>query len=409
MNNHQWLEIENAREAAVKVLMNNMHGPCRGLPKTSAWGYYQPYTRDMMICSLGFLLSGRQELIDSLRQMLEVAARNQTSLGHITSLIHDPEDRGASDCTPLFLLGAGLYRQFTNQPDFISPAVQKALTWMMYQSPNDRVLVSQLPTSDWRDEQWVLGYGLFVNTILYACLRLFDHDGRAEQLLWEMNHFTINDHEKCGHVHEGLLLKRKPYYAMWSYKIFRSERFDLLGNSLAILTGMASLSRSRSILAWIEAECRALKEQNKLAVDLCPNLFPYIQPEDPDWQPRYDEFNRPGDYHNGGIWPFIAGFHIAALVAAGRMRMASRKLIALTELIKQKTHPKIEYGFNEWHNAFTGSPCGQDWQSWSAAMYIYAVECVKTGSTPFFDRIRIASGWKDVEKWLQRSIQHAVT
>ena len=42
---------------------------------------------------------------------------------------------------------------------------------MQYQSPDDRVMVSQLPTSDWRDEQWVMGYGLYVNTLVYAYLR----------------------------------------------------------------------------------------------------------------------------------------------------------------------------------------------------------------------------------------------
>jgi hypothetical protein len=38
--------------------------------------------------------------------------------------------------------------------------------------PDDRVMVAQLPTSDWRDEQYVMGYGLYVNMIVYAYLRL---------------------------------------------------------------------------------------------------------------------------------------------------------------------------------------------------------------------------------------------
>ena len=37
-----------------------------------------------------------------------------------------------------------------------------------------------------------------------------------------------------------------------------------------------------------------------------------------------------------------------------------------------------------------GKPRGQDWQTWSAAMYLYATECVATGRTPFFDEIRDA-------------------
>ena len=32
-------------------------------------------------------------------------------------------------------------------------------------------MVAQQPTSDWRDEQWVIGYGLFVNAVVYSYLK----------------------------------------------------------------------------------------------------------------------------------------------------------------------------------------------------------------------------------------------
>ena len=31
---------------------------------------------------------------------------------------------------------------------------------------------------------------------------------------------------------------------------------------------------------------------------------------------------------------------------------------------------------------------GQDWQTWSAALYIYAAKCVEDKITPFFEDIR---------------------
>ncbi len=49
------------------------------------------------------------------------------------------KDRGASDTTPLFLLGVGIFRKVTGEPDFLKNAVEKALIWMEYQSPTDRV------------------------------------------------------------------------------------------------------------------------------------------------------------------------------------------------------------------------------------------------------------------------------
>ncbi|HLP62430.1 MAG TPA: hypothetical protein VK186_26555, partial [Candidatus Deferrimicrobium sp.] len=130
----------------------------------------------------------------------------------------------------------------------------------------------------------------------------------------------------------------------------------------------------------------------------------------------------------------------AALVANGKMalaekkngesaklyEMAEQKLDALTDLVKLKRETSsttererlnaIPFGFNEWFKAqnkwFKGQNktqeesltpqdewfkaknskhepiMGHNWQTWSAAMYLYAVKCVETGKTPFFDEIR---------------------
>jgi glycogen debranching enzyme len=142
------------------------------------------------------------------------------------------------------------------------------------------------------------------------------------------------------------------------------------------------------MISWIEEECTQMRENGELALDLPPNFFPYIKPEDPDWIPRYSGFNNPGEYHNGGIWPFINAIYVAALVAAKKFKLAEEKLLALTSLIKLANHEKVDYGFNEWIKAQNGKPMGQDWQSWSAALYLYAAKCVEGKSTPFFDEIR---------------------
>ena len=131
-----------------------------------------------------------------------------------------------------------------------------------------------------------------------------------------------------------------------------------------------------------------MKSRGDLAVDLPPNFFPFIKPEDPDWLPRYLTFNNPGDYHNGGIWPFICGFYVAALVAAKRYKLAEEKLLALAQLLKLSNGSDSVYGFNEWLKAQNGKPMGQDWQTWSAALFLYAAKCVQEKSTPFFDDMR---------------------
>ena len=388
MKSINWVGVEEAKKAALEVLLHNNHGPFHGLPRTAGWGYPEPYTRDLLLAALGIVVSGNKKLIDSLRRVLETLAQNQSPRGHITSLVHDNEERGASDTTPLFLLATGIFREFTEERNFLMEAVEKSLQWMEYQSPSDRYLIAQLPTSDWRDEQWVTGYGLYVNTLVYSYLRILGHHKRADEIRYEMSRFTITEGVMHGHVHEGLLVKHKPYYALWSYKVHSSERFDLLGNSLAILSGIASLSRAEEMISWIEEECDELKNNGELALDMPPNFFPYIRLEDPDWIERYTQFNMPGEYHNGGIWPFICGIYIAALVAAKKYKLAEEKLQVLTQIVKLTNNTSLSYGFNEWIKAQDGKPKGQDWQTWSAALYLYAAKCVEERRTPFFDKIR---------------------
>ncbi len=248
----------------------------------------------------------------------------------------------------------------------------------------------QLPTSDWRDEQWVPGFGVYVNSVVYAYLRLFGYEERAARLRRMMSHFIIRAEEKAGHVAEGLVVPHRPYYALWSYKIYSGDRFDLLGNSLAILSGLASQKRAKAMITWVENECEAMRKRYELAVDCPPNLFPYIRPTDFDWRPRYERYNRPGEYHNGGVWPFVCGCYVVAALAAGFPALAEQRLASLTELVRPARDHEVAFGFNEWIKAQDGTPRGQDWQTWSAAMYLYAAACVERGEVLFFDELLAA-------------------
>jgi len=370
--------IQAAKSAALDVLLHNACGPCDGLPRTAGWGYPEPYTRDLLISALGILASGNAVLLSSLRRILTELARTQSPRGMIPSLVHDPEDRGASDTTPLFLLVLAMFRRCSGEPDFLQTAAAKALQWMDFQTIDDRELVGQQPTSDWRDEQWVLGHGLFVNALVHGYRQLLGMHERALALRRDANRADG----------KGFVTAGQPTYALWFYKVLRDPRCDVLGTSVAILTGLADPALAREMVDWIEARCAGLRASGELAVDLPPCCFPYVQPADPDWHPRYALYNPPGHYHNGGVWPFVCGFYVAALVAAGRPRLAQAKLRALTALVGLARNsppvPPHGLGFNEWFRAQDGQPAGEDWQTWSASMYLYAATCVEAGEARFF-------------------------
>ena len=380
--------MDDLKAGALEVLLHNIHGPFEGLPRTAGWGYPEPYTRDWMIAALGILVSHNEELIAALRKVLIALAEGQSSHGSIASLANDPSDTGASDTAPLFLIALALFRSVTGETGFLEEAAQKCITWLRYQRPDDGGLTAQQPTSDWRDEQWVPGYGLYVNALVYAGLKLHGLEEQSRSILTAFNQPVGREQMDGHHPGQGLALRDLPYYALWSYKVHHSPRFDLPGNSLAILFGLADQPKANRIIDWVESAIHKLNDAGKLGCDLPPCLMPFIQSTDGDWLPRYERFNRPGHYHNGGLWPFTIGLYVAALTAAGRHDLAAQKLDSLGRLVQIARNPELAFGFNEWLGPQDCSARGEDWQTWSAALYLYAAECVEQRKTPLVEMLR---------------------
>jgi hypothetical protein len=159
------------------------------------------------------------------------------------------------------------------------------------------------------------------------------------------------------------LVDEQYYLPYLGFRAF-GEWFDSFGNLLAILSGIADQRQTDTILDFIERH----------SLDTWPlqSLTPAVRPGDPDWRDYYGALNLPHHYHNGGVWPFIGGFYVAALVKAGRNSAAERVLQSLAELNERGW-------FNEWHHGETGSPMGVNDQAWSAGMYVFAFECARTG------------------------------
>ncbi len=79
-------------------------------------------------------------------------------------------------------------------------------------------------------------------------------------------------------------------------------------------------------------------------------------------------------YQNGGIWPWVGGLYVAALVKAGRFEKAEKTLRNLASALRLGKDD--EWEFNENLHGITGKPTGAKYQAWSAGMYLYAQHCV---------------------------------
>jgi hypothetical protein len=329
--------------------------------------------------SLGALASGNEELAHSLRNTLISLAQHQSHLGAMPRVCDEPGDLTSSDATPLFLVGLAVYRQIARAPGFLDETAQKALDWCDSQDSEYGGNADGGPTSDLCDDHQVFGRGLFVHTLLHTALVLFGRGARAELIRKEINSPGRSENSQRA-SQEGLGLPWGPYYALCNRGREQNETFDLLGNSIAVLSGVASRERAIDIIQWLELRCDEMRAMGQLQTRCPPIIIPPFLGE--------------GEAMDGGIWPFACGFYVAALVAAGQRALAEQQLIALTALCSRKKDEHLEFGFNGWIRASDGQAMGEDWQYLSASVYLYAARCVELGRTPVFEAVRSQTqGW----------------
>jgi hypothetical protein len=350
-----------------------------------------------MIASLGARFVEEAGIQNALRAGLALLKEHQGSAGAIPNNVDGatlrPNYRAYADGGLWWIIGSSLLA-----PD--PGTVRAILRWYECQDVDQSGLLSMQESSDWQDLFCTRGKGLYLNCLYVLALRsaakLFESASpeesrhclfRAEKtadavntwlwysgdrnLLRHVSHtFSTESPAAEDSLGRSRWIPEKRYLLDESYYLpylgFRAvgEWFDTFGNLMAILAGIADVARSATILNFI----------SRHAVDIWPvrSLTPVIQPADPDWRDYYGTLNVPHHYHNGGVWPFIGGFYVAALVAAGRCHDASIALHRLAELNQRGA-------FNEWHHGQNGEPMGVKDQAWSAGMYLFAHECVRRG------------------------------
>jgi glycogen debranching enzyme len=86
--------------------------------------------------------------------------------------------------------------------------------------------------------------------------------------------------------------------------------------------------------------------------------------------------NAAWQYHNGGIWPMVGGFWIAALAVHGREREARSSLIQLARACEVD-----DWAFAEWLHGKSHAPRGMRGQSWNAAAFLFAEHAIAGSRT----------------------------
>jgi len=347
-------------------------------------GYFAVWSRDSMISLLGGSLVGK-EFREVFARSLITLAKNQSKNGQIPNCVGSYNEDRKSDVTFTtidsslwFIIGEYVYAKAYKDKKLLKKhkkSIERALTWVQYQDSGEDHLPEQQPTSDWQDA-FPHKYGHTINTqaLYHQVLKLVGQKQEAKKVKKIVNGQERKDLK--------IWAQRKGYYLPWIWKNHDGDReqgvwFDSLGNLLAIITGLAEPKQAKSILDYIEKE--GINEPFPVKT-----IFPPIKPEDPEWHSYFEKCDarEPFKYANAGIWPFLGGFYVAALVKAKQFGKARQELKSLAEA--NKLGVEGEWKFNEWLDGIEGKPTPNDYQAWSAGMYIFAYECVKRKKVMWF-------------------------
>jgi sucrose-6F-phosphate phosphohydrolase len=267
--------------------------------------------------------------------------------------------------------------------------VQQTMKWLEAHDGNNDALIEIPEAGDWTD-LFGRSYNILYDEILWYRANVCF--GRLLEML--------GDYQEAGvYIRWSQVIKKEILQNFWpstQQKLFQSVSFaerqftlgdtayliaqvtpfdfswrcDIFGNVLAFLHGAVDSEKAHKAFRFMLGA--GVNEPYPVA-----NVYPVVNPGDPDWRPYYtvNLLNLPNHYHNGGIWPFVGGFWVKFINKLGLKDMALSELYKLALLNKEGVSE--EWEFTEWAHGTTGKPMGKAYQAWSAAQYISACHDLK--------------------------------
>jgi hypothetical protein len=377
--------LDSCHSKSIELLKRNLApaGILAASPssRASKRGYTAIFGRDAAVCAIGMAVSGDKSLERAAAAGLHTLAEHQAPNGQIAKFVD--LQRQEADLWWLIALAfldrrrpSGLRRQYAKR-------IKLAIQWLLAQEHQRFFLLQQNEASDWADIMPRSGFVLYTNTLWYFVKRLYgiEHAEETHENFNGLFHpFSagIAEYRRARLLNDYVLQRgrnRDLYLSFVNFSFF-GEEGDVFGNVLAVLLGLADARASmRTLDALTKAQVnhpypvravtRPIKQNSSL------------------WRPymaRHRQ-NFVWQYHNGGIWPMVGGFWIAALVAAGRVEKAKVELVKLARVCALRN-----WAFTEWLHGKTLAPRGMPGQSWNAASFLMAEHMVSTDATLFAGR-----------------------
>ena len=379
--------IETCRQKSLELLRTNLSpgGILAATPGAQAEsrGYAAIFGRDAAVCAIGMALSGDAVLEREAATGLVTLAGYQATNGQIPKFVDLRKQEadfwylGCIDATLWWLIAldyldrrdpAGALRQR------YASEVAKAIQWLGAQEHQRFFLLQQNEASDWADIMPRSGFVLYTNALWYCVKQLYAL-ARSEETRANFNQLfhpfsaALAEYRRARlltHYVQRKAKNRGLYLSFVNFSFFGDEG-DVFGNVLALLCGLADR----------EAAQRTLRALDRARVAECWPVRVVCEPipaGDPLWRAYMSRHlqNLEWQYHNGGIWPFVGGFWVAALAQAGEGDRAGAELAKLA-----RANALDNWSFNEWLHGRTLAPRGMRGQSWNAAAFLIALDAVR--------------------------------
>ncbi len=363
--------------------------------------YHSVWGRDGSITVLGSLSVDDEEIRVCQRATLKTLLDYTSKNGQVPANVHiptlTPDFSGvggiAAIDSPLWLIIAlHAYIEKTRDIAFLREykgTIERIMFWLDAHDSNLDGLLEIPESSDWMD-LFNRSYNVLVDEVLWCrtnhCYgRLMDFLGDTETASQRLLHseqvkraiskrfwpkvsqqgddepFAFSQVQRQIGDARYLIAQVTPFGFDW--------RCDIFGNTLAFLFNVIDVEHAQTAFRFMWG----VGANEPFPVQ---NLYPVINPGDPDWREYYtvNLLNLPNHYHNGGIWPFVGGHWVRFIQRLGLRDIAKAELVKLASLNKQGIGQ--EWEFNEWCHGVTGRPMGKAFQAWSASEFINSYDAV---------------------------------
>jgi len=362
--------------------------------------YRRIFSRDGVVTGLAALISNDDFLIGTFRNTLFTLQEAQDQTGRIPSNVAVDKKSisygatvGRIDATLWYVVGVCQYYLKTKDKEFLkdfSDSLEKAVYYLSCLELNGRGLIYIPPGGDWADEYISNGYVLYDQLLYYLALSSYQkvtkRNGditkavtRLKKLI-NVNYFPQAKDIKSKYVYHKesfrlLATQRRPILPIASF--YQSTpvegHLDNFANALILHTDILKKGEADSLQQEINS--RFLSDDDSIL----PANYPVIYEDSPHWSFlkqnfRFDFRNRPNEYHNGGLWPLVHGFYLAAIEGGYGEELLER----FSDKLRSD-----DYCFPEFYHGLNGQPGGVPLLGFSAAAYVIAYQTIVAKETLF--------------------------